>query len=527
MSILTSSSSTSVSRGYDYYKHDKVNNIKQLSDYEYEGYVKGSLKEPYYVKIDINHPRKSFCDCPFANGNKTCKHMVALYFSIFEDEVEDYESWLNSDYDDEYDDYDDYDEEDDDYNEYDRSFNNNFEKPLFFDMVLDNCVKSLSKEQLQRILKEELLNNEKRTYDNYLKKDYEKFLNQSGKSLIYLDKLNQKIKNFTNIYYSEYNYKKFDEILLTQYDKKMINELYEDKMFQKQIDDILLVPELSVYREYNWIANFYNEKKDEEEIYSFISVLQNYLNSLKHYSIKNTIPKSNILINIYLLRNYSIKYLALSLLNNAKYLEYIDYVIEHTIDYESLYKEFMKLIEKNYYKNKMYIPEVLFRFYYLTNSNDEDMNFNHNLYSFLCLGRVEYLRYLAYDLKNEEIIKIVEAKTKNQNLLIKLYNYFNEDKKLYDLISNSEQKYLLLQYIELLKDNYSNELYKYFINEFYETLKIDKKREIYNKAAKYLGAISKLKDGEKLINNIINGLKQSDYKKCNALFEEINNAIKN
>ena len=77
MSILTSSSSSSVSRGYDYYKLGKVNNVSQLNNYEFEGYVDGSLKNPYYVKINIKHPRKSYCDCPHANGNIICKRKYA------------------------------------------------------------------------------------------------------------------------------------------------------------------------------------------------------------------------------------------------------------------------------------------------------------------------------------------------------------------------------------------------------------------------------------------------------------------
>ena len=39
MSILTSASSSSVRRGYDYYKLNKVKNINQLNDHEFEGYV--------------------------------------------------------------------------------------------------------------------------------------------------------------------------------------------------------------------------------------------------------------------------------------------------------------------------------------------------------------------------------------------------------------------------------------------------------------------------------------------------------
>lgn len=527
MSILTSASSSSVSRGYDYYKEHKVHDINQINDNEFEGYVDGSLKKTYYVKININHPRKSQCDCPHANGNITCKHMVALFFELFPDEAEDYNSWLTSDFDEEYDEYDYDDYYDDEYDDYNYLKNDtNFEKPLFFDIVLDKYVKSLSKEELQKLLKKELLKNEEDTYYNYLKNVYNKFLNNSDESLVYLEKLNKKVNEFTNINYYDYNYKKFDDILLTPYDKRMIDKIYEDNIYTKQVDNILLVPKLAVYSNFDWIATFYRNEKSSKKINDFIDELQNYFNSLKHYSIKSTIPKSNILINIFLLKKYPIEQLALSLLNNAKYLEYIEYVIKHTKDYKLLYKEFIKLIEKNHYKNKMYIPKVLAIFYYLSNYDDKKLEFNYNLYSFLCLGNIEYLRYLSFDLTKEQIIKIIEGKTKDINLLIKLYNYFNEDKKLYNLILNSNRKYMFLQYVELLKNNYSKELYDYFYNEFYLTLNIDKKREIYNKAAEYLGAILKLKDGEKLVNNIIEELKQSNFKKCKALFEEIDNIVK-
>ena len=182
MSILTSASSSSVSRGYDYYKHGNVKNVKQLNDHEFEGYVDGSLKSPYYVKIDIKHPRKSNCDCPHANGNITCKHMTALYFELFPNEVDDYESWLNSDYDD--DEYDEDDYYDDDYAEYYEE-TRNFEKPLFFDAVLENYVNNLKIDELKETLLTELKNNEKRTYELYLKKNYKKYLQGNGEEFAF------------------------------------------------------------------------------------------------------------------------------------------------------------------------------------------------------------------------------------------------------------------------------------------------------------------------------------------------------
>lgn len=91
MSLIDIDSYNSTWRGYDYYKADKVLFWKPLGENEYEGSVSGSTKEPYSVKIDVFHPKKSFCNCPFAEGSrKVCKHKVALYFTVFPEEAEEY-----------------------------------------------------------------------------------------------------------------------------------------------------------------------------------------------------------------------------------------------------------------------------------------------------------------------------------------------------------------------------------------------------------------------------------------------------
>ena len=76
-------------RGYWYYKNGNVISCQQLSDYEYEGVVKSdSLKDQYKLTINLDKPRASKCNCPFAEGKyKVCKHMVALYFAAFPDEI--------------------------------------------------------------------------------------------------------------------------------------------------------------------------------------------------------------------------------------------------------------------------------------------------------------------------------------------------------------------------------------------------------------------------------------------------------
>ena len=527
MSILTSASSSSVSRGYDYYKYNKVSNVKQLNDHEFEGYVDGSLKNPYYVKIDIEHPRKSYCDCPHANGNITCKHMTALYFELFPDEVDDYESWLNSDYDeddeDDYYEYDSYNNDGDYYHDYIKS--SNFEKPLFFDVVLEKYVDDLSIEELKQILLTELKNNEKRTYDLYLEKNYKKYLQNNSDEFVFLDRLNKRVQDLTGYY--NYDYNDYDKEILNVREKRKIEELYKNKSLQLQIDKILLNEKLSVYSDYRWIAHFYKKNKSSEEIYEFCKILENYLDSLKHYSIKNTVPKSNVLIAIHLLNDFTIAECASLLLKNAKYLQYIDYIVENSNDIMNLYRSFMKLIEKNYFRNKMYIPDVLYRFVRVTDFENKDINTNHYLYSYLCLGRIEYLDILGHYLTEDKIISIIENKTKDISLLVKIYKYYEKQEKLWDLLIDSNYRYLLLDNIEILKGKYNDKLYDHFIDEFYNILKQGKSRDIYNKASKYISAISKLNNGNKLVEKIKIDLRNSDYQKCSALFDEINKVIKN
>lgn len=87
MGLIDLASGNSLWRGIDYYQSKKVNNIKKTNDGEYDSIVSGT--DEYMVHIDINHPRKSTCTCPFADGRRViCKHMVATYFTIYPDEAE-------------------------------------------------------------------------------------------------------------------------------------------------------------------------------------------------------------------------------------------------------------------------------------------------------------------------------------------------------------------------------------------------------------------------------------------------------
>lgn len=89
MGILECASVASVSRGYDYYKERKVICFAEMTGNIYSARVVGSSNEPYSVELHIDHPRKSKCSCPHADGKRIiCKHIVATYFAVLPEEAE-------------------------------------------------------------------------------------------------------------------------------------------------------------------------------------------------------------------------------------------------------------------------------------------------------------------------------------------------------------------------------------------------------------------------------------------------------
>ena len=86
MALIDLASSNSLWRGIDYFESNKVKEIEKINDNEYKSIVSGS--SDYNVFINLNHPRKSTCSCPFAAGRRViCKHMVATYFKIYPEEA--------------------------------------------------------------------------------------------------------------------------------------------------------------------------------------------------------------------------------------------------------------------------------------------------------------------------------------------------------------------------------------------------------------------------------------------------------
>ena len=91
MAFYDSASAKSLWRGYDYYCEGKVARFEVRSDHEIVGHVQGSDGAEYEVSIDVDHPRRSTCNCPFADGRRVvCKHMVALYFTSVPNSEDDF-----------------------------------------------------------------------------------------------------------------------------------------------------------------------------------------------------------------------------------------------------------------------------------------------------------------------------------------------------------------------------------------------------------------------------------------------------
>ena len=91
MKVVNIASGNSAWRGLNYFKEKKIIKYDKISDFEYKGKVKGSKKEVYDIFLDIEHPRKSKCNCPHAKDRRViCKHIVALYFTIFPQAAENF-----------------------------------------------------------------------------------------------------------------------------------------------------------------------------------------------------------------------------------------------------------------------------------------------------------------------------------------------------------------------------------------------------------------------------------------------------
>ena len=70
MKLLNLASNNSFWRGIDYHHENRIISWNELEKNCYQGKVKGSGSAVYDLIIDVAHPRKSTCNCPFAYERK-------------------------------------------------------------------------------------------------------------------------------------------------------------------------------------------------------------------------------------------------------------------------------------------------------------------------------------------------------------------------------------------------------------------------------------------------------------------------
>lgn len=518
MSVLTSASKNSISRGYFYYCEGNVLSCEQIDSNKYEGTVKGNGKEPYHVVLDINHPKKSSCTCPHANGYVTCKHMVALYFYIFPEEAEDYQDWMESSYLNSFDEDDDYYYDEDDKYEYYSYVNE--EIPLCYDELLENFINCLSKEELKTFVRSTLNKNRYHTFHTYLKKEYQKYMENDKNHMDLIEQLRKRISSMVKrIDYDFYN--SFQEILTTE-EKEKIQIFYKsDSPFRIALDNILLIPELAVYSNYVWIIQFYKNKLTLSRKNKFLEKLNEFFKALKYYGIRNTLPKSNVLIMISLLKDPSIEDQVQSMIQNIKYWEYVVYVVEHTENKQALYNEFKKQMSKKRYKNKRGLSNLFLLFIEQLKDNSVESKLEYLYYdTILEKSRESFEELITYE-KAQSYITKIKTETKDKELLEIVYATLNEVDDLYDLLVKQDKEYLIIRNIDVLKDKYSPQLFEYFYHQMNLTLDKGIGREVYYSAARYLKYISKLVQGKEYCQSVIKELRNSKHAKKRALFEEI------
>lgn len=84
MGLIDIASAKSLWRGIDYYENKHAFACVRNDDGTYSGKVSGSESQVYDVLINLAHPKRSTCNCKFAEGRRVvCKHMVAVYFTMF------------------------------------------------------------------------------------------------------------------------------------------------------------------------------------------------------------------------------------------------------------------------------------------------------------------------------------------------------------------------------------------------------------------------------------------------------------
>ena len=533
MKLIDYAAERIIARGYDYYMSDQVLDIEQTDTYEYQGLVAGSGDEPYSVKINVENRQACHCSCPYAADGKVCKHMVALYLAAFPENAEDYECYRDMDW--LYDDYDYYDDCDDCENYYDHFNASRFLQSrvaiqehdalldvglstIYYDELLNEYLDTLSEYQLRELLKFELEKDRITTFVNYLKPRYKEFIRSKGDVSAFIDTLNSRLMVLSRT--DDYEWKDYSQPIFRDEEKEKITEIWDMDVYCDTLNDLFMCEPLAVYDEYRWIADSLKTHLPKDARYEFGLKLRDHLSYLKNTGLKINEAKSNVLIAICIIEDLSVAELAELIIKNSKYHKFVQYTIANSNDVHSLYATMARMISEKPQYNKQNIPFLLKEFY--AQIQDQEIMQECYLYEFVNNCDTEMLRHMDEEGCLDSFVPRIEKMTKSLKHLVTLYKYIGSTEKLFNLLMTKGSTEELIRNTEFLREKYELELKNYYTLGFYENLTGEKNRKIYHNAARFLTGLAKLKQGGLYIDTIIADLRESQYAKCHALFDEIN-----
>ena len=74
-------SSKILERGYDYWAEGLVSDVLSTED-GYEAIVSGSYNYEVEIIVDDDEVLEMYCDCPYAEEGRYCKHMAAVLYEL-------------------------------------------------------------------------------------------------------------------------------------------------------------------------------------------------------------------------------------------------------------------------------------------------------------------------------------------------------------------------------------------------------------------------------------------------------------
>ncbi len=493
-----------IERAFQYFESDYVHDLKRVNGDIITASVEGTDSRPYDVKIDLARPYDSECSCPHAASGNMCKHMAAVFFAAFPEQAQAYEDYTEGRY---------LGEDDLDIEEDERDF-----LPANYDELLDEFIASMNSEEKEQLLRKVLKQNPLGTYHQYLEKLHQNALQNS--SVRRADELHRMLTLKAPYYAGSYT--DFTKPVLSEDIHQELENCHDDVLIGemlKQFRDVRLYS----YADAPWMAEYICRFDTEVQKNRFIVSLEEHAGFLEeevHHP--DCHPLNNVYKALYVLkREWNRDDLAYDLLKHLRYPEYASYVLDHEEHVSDLYRAFRNQMSRSIFNRKA-VHAVLHQF--ADRMGDSSVHELADYYDY-----VYNFNRAAFDrLRNSPHFRdiVLPRLLKQKPHIVKeTLAQLNRPDELFALLKKENDILGMIQHAPLLDASHHQELQDVFTGEFYRIVETADSREKYEHACQYIRALATLRNGEEIIDGIVNDLKKQDrYARRRALFEEIEKA---